>query len=782
MVAAAAQDRVGSPDEALPVLRGGDPGRRDRLPVLRTGGRARRAGRPLPRRSPAAAGAPRPAGEDEALQYTHSGRRYLLGYGPDFFGIWDRTTPATPVARYPRTDEGWRSAWLAFRADEPDAAEVGLSGARRPPSATDPRVLVGAPVGDAAPPARRVSGAWWLLPIFMGWLGGLIAWLVNRDLDPDKARVDADHRGSSSASVIVLVFVLASARPRRRRRRSARRCRRPPPRRGRARAPRSDRARRRTSRTYARPRSSTHSRSTAVDASVQTRHGDREHDPGERARDDRVAPVGGAARRAAAAEDGRAAPAPAGTGGTAAARRRTVDARDRQLGVAAGRIGVDGVEPTASGNRRVAQDVGVRRCPRPGTHPPIAGTTHPRRFGRRDREMVAEEQRRRPRADRATARRYLAVVGVVSAIGPSGSTTPPTNSPANDEGERATSIVRRAGDRDLDRAGATARPGDAGPGHADPVAPARAGQHREERAGTPRPAPGRASAGRRRVAAAVARTARVSTSTSGASAANGSGVPDRDHGRRRAARAARRRRAHRAAARPARTRSDAAATVTASSATPTVRSIRLAAGVTRSRISRRIGDVMDGAHLEPPEAERSHRARAPSRRTPRPGARAPRRCRGRGEREAPRADRDADARPATSPRPPARDAHPTAAWASSATSVGRASHPDADRLERLGLRRGGAARAGDDRAGVAHPLARRRLEARRCSRRRVCASCSAMYAAARSSSSPPISPTITTRSVSGSASNALERLDEPDPVDGVAAHPDARRLPETAPR
>lgn len=38
------------------------------------------------------------------------------------------------------------------------------------------------------PPSGKVSGAWWLMPIFMGWLGGLIAWLVNREKDPEKAR------------------------------------------------------------------------------------------------------------------------------------------------------------------------------------------------------------------------------------------------------------------------------------------------------------------------------------------------------------------------------------------------------------------------------------------------------------------------------------------------------------------------------------------------------------------------------------------------------------------
>jgi len=73
-----------------------------------------------------------PAGTapDEALQYSHSGQRYLLGYGADFFGIWDRQEPAHPVSRYPRTDDGWREAWLAFAAKEPDRAEVGIAPTR----------------------------------------------------------------------------------------------------------------------------------------------------------------------------------------------------------------------------------------------------------------------------------------------------------------------------------------------------------------------------------------------------------------------------------------------------------------------------------------------------------------------------------------------------------------------------------------------------------------------------------------------------------------------------
>lgn len=53
------------------------------------------------------------------------------------------------------------------------------------------------PVKVEAPPApqvQNVSGAWWLLvilPLFFGgwsWIGGIIAWAVNKGKDPKKAR------------------------------------------------------------------------------------------------------------------------------------------------------------------------------------------------------------------------------------------------------------------------------------------------------------------------------------------------------------------------------------------------------------------------------------------------------------------------------------------------------------------------------------------------------------------------------------------------------------------
>jgi hypothetical protein len=68
--------------------------------------------------------------DTDAMQYTHSGTRYLLGYGKTFFGIWDRQNPASPVERFPRTDEGWASAWRRYTQIENHFTEVGLGQAQ----------------------------------------------------------------------------------------------------------------------------------------------------------------------------------------------------------------------------------------------------------------------------------------------------------------------------------------------------------------------------------------------------------------------------------------------------------------------------------------------------------------------------------------------------------------------------------------------------------------------------------------------------------------------------
>jgi hypothetical protein len=75
-----------------------------------------------------ATAAPMAAHEAANVRYTHSGYRYVLGYGADLFGIWDRQAPTTPMERFPRTDEGWRQAWTRFAALEPNHVAVPQGG------------------------------------------------------------------------------------------------------------------------------------------------------------------------------------------------------------------------------------------------------------------------------------------------------------------------------------------------------------------------------------------------------------------------------------------------------------------------------------------------------------------------------------------------------------------------------------------------------------------------------------------------------------------------------
>ena len=53
-------------------------------------------------------------GTADRVEFTHSGERYLLGYAGDYFGIWDRQSPAQPTERFPRSDDGWRQAWQRY--------------------------------------------------------------------------------------------------------------------------------------------------------------------------------------------------------------------------------------------------------------------------------------------------------------------------------------------------------------------------------------------------------------------------------------------------------------------------------------------------------------------------------------------------------------------------------------------------------------------------------------------------------------------------------------------
>jgi zinc-ribbon domain len=83
---------------------------------------------------PAPATAPRVVGEG-AVGFSHSGTTYILGWGATFFGVWDRHAPGGPVRTFPRTDDGWRDAWLAYTQMESNYVVVTPSGSRgSPPS------------------------------------------------------------------------------------------------------------------------------------------------------------------------------------------------------------------------------------------------------------------------------------------------------------------------------------------------------------------------------------------------------------------------------------------------------------------------------------------------------------------------------------------------------------------------------------------------------------------------------------------------------------------------
>ena len=71
--------------------------------------------------------------EPSNVRYTHSGYRYVLGYGSDFFGVWDRQAPTEPMERFARTDEGWRMAWTRFATLEPNHVAVPQGGGEAQP-------------------------------------------------------------------------------------------------------------------------------------------------------------------------------------------------------------------------------------------------------------------------------------------------------------------------------------------------------------------------------------------------------------------------------------------------------------------------------------------------------------------------------------------------------------------------------------------------------------------------------------------------------------------------
>jgi outer membrane biosynthesis protein TonB len=88
------------------------------LPVAQPAAQAAPTAQAAPAAQAAAAQAAAAPAADAKVEFTHTGGRYLLGYGADHFGIWDRNAPQQPLERFPRNDQGWAAAWQRYSSIE----------------------------------------------------------------------------------------------------------------------------------------------------------------------------------------------------------------------------------------------------------------------------------------------------------------------------------------------------------------------------------------------------------------------------------------------------------------------------------------------------------------------------------------------------------------------------------------------------------------------------------------------------------------------------------------
>jgi hypothetical protein len=132
----------------------------------------------------------------EALAFSHTGFRYLLGHGSDFFGIWDRQSPGPPTQRYPRTDDGWRVAWHRFAALEPGGQPVATPGGAAAAGTTQ----AGGSRTNALAIASLVFGILWL-----GWLGSVLALIFGyvAKAEIDRSGGTQEGRGLAIAGIVL---------------------------------------------------------------------------------------------------------------------------------------------------------------------------------------------------------------------------------------------------------------------------------------------------------------------------------------------------------------------------------------------------------------------------------------------------------------------------------------------------------------------------------------------------------------------------------------------------
>jgi TIR domain len=100
------------------------------------------------------------------------------------------TSPAPQATGYMPPPPQPQQAAAAQQFAQPQPAQS-QHGQAQPQYVQPPPPLPVAPQYAPMPPradSQKVSGAWWIAPIFFGILGGLIAWAVNRERSPSTAR------------------------------------------------------------------------------------------------------------------------------------------------------------------------------------------------------------------------------------------------------------------------------------------------------------------------------------------------------------------------------------------------------------------------------------------------------------------------------------------------------------------------------------------------------------------------------------------------------------------
>jgi len=129
---------------------------------------------------------------DRPLGVIHSGSRYLYGFGPDSYAIWDAANEGKPVEEFPATREGRLAGWRRYVEMEPIAQEI-------PPE----QAPVREDVEEVEAPSRR--GALLIgSGITLALIIGLVAFLLTR---PDETGPGTGNGGPITGPTVTHIDI-----------------------------------------------------------------------------------------------------------------------------------------------------------------------------------------------------------------------------------------------------------------------------------------------------------------------------------------------------------------------------------------------------------------------------------------------------------------------------------------------------------------------------------------------------------------------------------------------